>query len=242
MSCNPSCCSSSSKKKVHQNPEPVTSCILNPESKIFIALSAAKESIFFLFFLFILLSILSTSHALHIIFLSSGIGYGLWRALTTMLKKENFLENLQLNVLLEKEAVRTCYDEKKNELFIIFKNKGIDPSIAKQITECIALDSQTLLKVLLKEKFNIEMDRYLHPAEYGLWLFIGAFFTSLVFSASAFFFSYKVIILTGIGIFVLTSYLKALHTQTVILKAIIWHLAAAFTCLGLFFFLVQALS
>lgn len=151
------------------------------------------------------------------------------------------LEKLHTLIQEENWEITHHREQEKKELLAIYRAKGFQGELLKQIVDTLAADDNRLLEVMLTEELGIPLESYDHPLQQGSAAAVGGVISSIaIYIASRIHLLFGTLLMGAI-IIGISSFWFAKIQKNNCLHAVIWSTALYGLILGSTYFLLQHL-
>lgn len=202
-------------------------------------LNSFKEIVILSFILQMISLSLNLSH-FFIIFYSFSFSFFLWKISQKSMLSWNRLNKLHKIIEEEKYSIEHKKDQEKKELEMIYKAKGFEKDLLKEIVNVIMADENRLLQVMIEEEMGLVFRKYEHPLKVGIFAGLGVICgfiplrLALIGKNLEFY-------LIGAFLIIINSFFYAKEEKKNISFAIVWDVAILAFITSFTFFLIKVL-
>lgn len=196
-----------------------------------------RETTIVLTLFFLISSFFSLSWSLFLIFASA---YAIWRSARIAWIGWSRIEKLHRIIEEERYEIEHHPDQEREELETLYKHKGFEGSLLKEIVDHYMSDFDRLLRVMLEEEMGLTLSSLEHPLKQAFGGLLGAAFATVclligLFLPTLYFYAIATLL------FALSAVLSAYWQKNQIISALVWTLAIATLSLGSCYFLLKAI-
>lgn len=189
----------------------------------------------------LLLTVYSTSNLPNVLVITFSFGMIIFLFGRSAFFGWSRLEKLHALIQEENWEITHHREQEKKELVAIYKAKGFQGEILRQIVDTLAADDNRLLQVMLTEELGIPLESYDHPLQQGFAAAVGGIISSItIYIASQIDLLFGTL-LVGIILIGISSFWFAKIQKNNCLHAVIWSTALFGLILGSTYFLLQHL-
>lgn len=196
---------------------------------------ALRETTFVLTLVVLISSFFSLSWSLFLLF---SFAFAIWRCTRIAWISWSRLEKLHRIIEEERYEIEHHPDQEREELITLYKHKGFEGNLLKEIVDHYMSDFDRLLRVMLEEEMGLSLSSLEHPLKQAFGAFLGATAATIplfiaLFLPSIYFY------LVAYCLLALSAFLTAYWQKNRIISALVWTLAFTTLSLGSCYFLMK---
>ena len=199
---------------------------------------SAKETAVLLLGMWVLFSAFATEKTFWILGIFS-IGWLFWKVGRSSLLGWGRLERLHRLIEQERWEIQHHRAQEKEELFAMYKHKGLSGKLLDQVVEILMADDNRLLRVMLEEELGLTLESYEHPLKQAVGAGIGVFIAVASGALGFFIGGFVGVIIFLSVIFSAATLFSSKLEGNALIKSLIWNLAVGALGVGTIFLLVR---
>lgn len=137
------------------------------------AYEAAREASLVLSMLILLLTLFPSSHISPFLIIFTA-GWTIWKTAKSAWLGWQRLEKFHRLIAEEKWEIEHHREQEREELIALYGAKGFEGALLKEVVDVLMSDEDRLLRVMIEEELNLQLENQEHPLKEAYGAFLGS--------------------------------------------------------------------